>query len=105
MSSLGPPCQGVVNEQVDEAIEMAHPTGAAGLVAELRFHDAPGDGDDAVDVTLLGDPRGLHDAVYTAENFLGQRVGGNGRRETWNVSLKKQLVASGGFQGEAGECL
>ena len=83
---------------------MAHPTGAAGLVAELRFHDAAGDGDDAVDVTLLGDPCGLHDALRAAKYVLGQCVGRSRRRETRNVPLKEQLVAGGVLQGEAGEC-
>src|ERR1700722_2265432 len=104
MSSFGAPCQGIVNEQVDEAIEMADPTGAAGLVAELRFDDAAGDGDDAVVVTLPRDTRGLHGAVRAAKYSLGQCVGRSRRRETWNVPLKEQLVAGGVLQGEAGEC-
>ena len=83
---------------------MAHPTGAAGLVAELRFHNAAGDGDDAVDVTLLGDPSGLHDALHAAKHSLGQCVGRRRRREARNVPLKEQLVAGGVLQSKAGEC-
>src|ERR1700689_5164380 len=83
---------------------MAHPTGAAGFVAELCFDDAAGDGDDAVDVTLLGDTRGPHEAVRAAEYFLGQRVGGGRWREIRNMSLKEQLEAGGVLQREASEC-
>src|ERR1700722_16788592 len=104
MSSLGAPCQGIVNEQVDEAVEMAHPTGATGFVAELRFDDAAGDGDDAVDVTLACDTRGPHGVVRAAKYLFGQCVGPSRWRETRNVPLKEQLVAGGVLQGEAGEC-
>ena len=52
---MSAPFDGVVDVEIDEAVEVAGPAVAAGVVAHLRFHEPRGDGDDAVDVTLVGD--------------------------------------------------
>ena len=46
--------QRVVDIQIDQTVEVTDPTVSAGVIAQLRLHEAGDHGDDAIDVALFG---------------------------------------------------
>ena len=87
------PFDRVVDVEVDEPVEVTGPAVAAGVVAHLRFHEARGDGDDAVDVALVGDAGVVQQLDQLPEYVLGECVRLRRGREAWEVTLEEKLVA------------
>src|SRR4051794_13172993 len=71
---LGWLVDGVVDEEVDEAVEVAEPAAPAGVVGQLGVDEAGRYGDDAVDVALARDACVVQEGDEAGEDLVRQRI-------------------------------
>ena len=82
---------------------MADPASSAWIVRSLGLHESAGDGDEAIDVALVGHAGSSHDLDDSPEGLLRDRVGSRARLEVRNPSLEEELATRRILQREVDE--